>query len=304
MTSTTETATPAVASAQPLPPHFRRNFWLGVANGTAYNVYAVVVSTEVVLALFVSKLTDSNLMVSLLLPIELGTWYFLQFAVSGHLQRRTRGLPVYNYMGVVRTVSGIVLAAATFVLPPSPALLLVFWLCFATNSVAAGVGALPFMNVLAKTIPSRRRGVWFGWRRFLGGALGLLGGLLVKAVLAPDFALPFPQNFGLLFAVGAVLMVLMFISFGLVIEPEEPVDPRRVRISARLARAARLPLENHNYARYLAVRVGIVVTELRPAILCHLCPAGIERARRHGRPVPGRALGRRHALQPGVGPAG
>jgi MFS family permease len=240
--------------------YLQRNFWLGVTNGIAYNLYIVILSTEVVLALFVSKLTDSNLLISLLVPMELGSWYFLQFVLSGYLQRQPRGLPLYRSMGIIRVAAVTLLAVAAFVLPAGPTLLLVFLGGFAVNSVGAGVAALPFMNVVAKTIPPARRGVYFGWRRFLGGGLGLLGGLLVKAVLAPDFALEFPQNFGLLFGLGSLLLVMLVSSFGLVVEPAEAVDRRVVPLKTRLVRAVRLPRRDSNFGRYLAVRASIVVS--------------------------------------------
>jgi predicted MFS family arabinose efflux permease len=195
-----------------------------------------------------------------LVPLELGSWYFLQFVLSGYLQRQPRGLPLYRSMGIVRVAAATLLAAMAFLLPAGPALLVIFLLGFALNSLAAGVAALPFMNVVAKTIPAARRGVYFGWRRFLGGAAGLLGGLLVKAVLAPGFFLGFPRNFGLLFALGSLLLVVLVSSFGLVVEPAEGIDRRPVPLGTRLARAVRLPLRDRNFGRYLAVRVGIVVS--------------------------------------------
>jgi predicted MFS family arabinose efflux permease len=252
-------ATLAHSSTQP-PPHLRRNFWLGVTNGIAYNLYIVILSTEVVMALFVSKLTDSNLLISLVIPIDLGSWYFLQLLFSGYVQRRPRGLPLYRLMGAVRVAAGTVLALAAFTLKPSPILLAVFLIGFAVNSVAAGVAALPFMNVVAKTIPITRRGSFFGWRRFLGGVLGLAGGVLVKTVLSPQFGLDFPTNFGLLFALGALLLIVLVSSYGLVVEPDEAVDVQPVGLGTQLQRGFRLSVRNRSFGRYLAVRIGIVMS--------------------------------------------
>jgi hypothetical protein len=252
-------ATLAQDSAQSFP-HLRRNFWLGVSNGIAYNLYIVVLSTEVVMALFVSKLTASNLLISLLVPIELGSWYFLQLLLSGYVQRQPRSLPLYRLMGVVRVAAGTVLALAALTLKASPVLLVVFLSGFAVNSVAAGLAALPFMNVVAKTIPITRRGVYFGWRRFLGGALGLAGGLLVRAVLSPQFGLEFPANFGLLFALGALLLIVLVSSYGFVVEPEEAVDAQPVGVGTQLKRGIRLSMRDRKYGRYLLVRMGIVVS--------------------------------------------
>jgi MFS family permease len=139
-------------------------------------------------------------------------------------------------------------------------LLAVYLLLFAINSVAAGVAALPFLNIVAKTVPPGHRGAYFGWRRFLGGLLGLAAGVLVRAVLSPDFGLAFPSNYAVLFFLGFLITVVLVGSFSLVVEPAEAVDPRRVGLREQLGRAVRLPLRDRNYARYLVLRVLVVVT--------------------------------------------
>jgi MFS family permease len=242
------------------PSHLRRNFGLGIISGIAYNLYVAVLSTELVMTWFLSQLTDSNLLISLLIPIELGTWYFLQLLLSGQVQRRPRALPIYRVMSVMRLLSLALLVVATLSLDSPGALLLVFLATFTVNSVAAGVSALPFLSVVAKTIPPRRRGMYFGWRRFLGGSLGLLGGLLVRAVLSPDSGLAFPHNYGLLFFLGLVITAVLVGSFSLIVEPTEDVNKEHIKLSEQLRRAVRLPAQDRNYGAYLRVRLAIIAT--------------------------------------------
>jgi MFS family permease len=240
------------------PPHLQRNFVLGVVSGVGYNLYTAVLSTELVMAWFLSELTQSNLLISLLFPIEFGSWYFLQLLLSGYVQRQPRTLPLYRVMALVRVVSVALLALGTFVLDRTEPLLIIFLLTFTANSIAAGVAALPFLNIVAKTIPPRRRGMYFGWRRFLGGLLGLAGGVLVKALLSPDFPLAFPDNYALLFSVGFVFTVLLVGPFSLIAEPSEIIDQAPTNLKRQLGRALRLPNQNHAYGRYLGLRVAVV----------------------------------------------
>lgn len=242
--------------------HLQRNFWLGVTSGVAYNLYIVVLSTELVMTWFLSGLTESNLLISLLVPIELGSWYFLQLLLSGYVQRQPCTMPLYRRMGWIRVaaVGGFCLAVLTLGRGQEPVLLAVFLLLFAINSVAAGVAALPFLNIVAKTVPPARRGTYFGWRRFLGGLLGLLAGVLVRSLLSPDSGLVYPANYALLFFVGFLVTAVLVGSFSLVVEPAEVVDPKHVRLGEQLERALRLPLRDRNYGRYLVLRVLLVVT--------------------------------------------
>jgi MFS family permease len=147
---------------------------------------------------------------------------------------------------------------ATFTLDGSGALLIVFLAAFTLNSVAAGVSALPFLNVVAKTIPPTRRGMYFGWRRFAGGLLGLFGGLLVKAILSPESGLEFPDNYAVLFFLGLLITVALVGPFSLIAEPAEKVDRRRAGLGEQLRRAVRLLARDRNYSRYLQTRVAIV----------------------------------------------
>jgi MFS family permease len=241
------------------PDNLRRNYALGVASGIAYNLYIVVLSTELVLTWFLTDLTSSNLLISLLVPIELGTWYLMQFVLSGPLRHMPRSMPLYRATALIRLVVAGILAAAVFVLDASPALLIVFLATFSINSLAGGVAALPFLNIVAKTVPVALRGIYFGWRRFGGALLGLMGGLLVAYVLAPDSGLGFPQGYGVLFVLGFCSLFVQVGAFSLVVEPAEAVDAQPVRFGEQLRRSVRLPFEDRNFARFLAFSVATVV---------------------------------------------
>jgi MFS family permease len=240
-------------------PHLRRNFTLGVISGVAYNLYLATLSTQLVMTWFLSELTDSNLLISLLLPIEIGSWYFLQLVLLGYVQRRARALPMYQAMAAIRVAAMALLSLATFVLDRPTPLTVAFMSTFAISSVAAGISALPFLQVVMKTIPPRKRGMYFGWRRFAGGLLGLAGAALVRAVLAPDFALAFPDNYGLLFAAGCLITLVMVGTFSLVLEPAEQGDPGGSATTQPLGDGLRQALRDGNYRRYLGLRVALAV---------------------------------------------
>lgn len=265
MSVSTKAASKPIAPklSQETPDHLKRNFWLGVISGGAYHVYMTMLSTELVMTWFLSELTDSNLLISLLVPIEMGSWFFLQLILSGYVQRQPRAMPLYWVMAVIRLASTGLLSLAAFTLDGSGVLLLVTFAMFTANHVAAGVAALPFLNIVAKTIPPTRRGIYFGWRRFGGGLLGLFGGVLVKAILAPDF-MPFPNNYALLFFLGFLSTVVLVGSFSFIVEPEEVADSQYVSLGEQLRRAIRLPARDRNYGRYLGIRAAITVANYAP----------------------------------------
>lgn len=239
--------------------HLPRNFGLGVASGIAYNLYQTVANASLVMTWFVSELTHSNLLISLLMPIEQGGWYFPQLLLSGYLQRQSRTLPVYRIVGVVRLASAGGMALSVLLLDDPKIMLAAFFVLFAANSLAGGVGGLPFMDVIAKTIPPTRRGSFFGWRRLIGGSLGLAGGALVKVVLSPDFGLTFPDNYALLFSLGFLSMIGVVGTFSLIVEPpEREVNLQRVSLGEQLRRAVRLPVHHTSYGCFLGLRLAVI----------------------------------------------
>jgi MFS family permease len=243
--------------------HLARNFWLGVASGVGYNLFQALANTGVVLTWYVSELTSSNLLISLLMPIEQGGWFFPQLLMSGYLQRQHRSLPLYQATAALRAGAVGLMALLTFLLDDPIALLVSFFVLYTVNSVLAGVAGLPFMDVIAKTIPPTRRGSYFSWRRLLGGSLALAGGVLVKFVLSPDSGLDFPNTFALLFFFAFLATVVQVGTFSLIIEPEsEDIDTERVSLVEQLRRASKLPFQHRTYGRYLVVRLAIIAANI------------------------------------------
>ncbi len=242
--------------------HLRRNFWLGVVSGIGYNLYVVFLSTELVMTWFLTELTDSNLLISLLIPIEMGSWYFLQLLLSGYVERKPLTMPLYRITAGIRVVALGLLAVSAFAITDPRVLIVAFLLFFSINALMGGIAALPFMNIVAKTIPAERRGQYFGWRRFAGGLFGIGAGFVVRAILSPESGLSFPDSYGWLIILGTAVTTMQVISFSLVIEPAEAVDTRVVPLKDQFRRAARLPFRNANFGRYLGTRVAIVVAAL------------------------------------------
>jgi MFS family permease len=136
----------------------------------------------------------------------------------------------------------------------------VFFTAYAVNSLASGFAGLPFMEIVAKTIPSRRRGIYFGARMFMGGLLTLLAGVLVSVMLSASNPLPFPQNVGMLFVVSFVSAMVGLTAFALVKEPRGEVRDDGITFAAHLQRAFRLPRYNLNLRYLLLARVAILLS--------------------------------------------
>jgi MFS family permease len=242
-------------------PHLRRNFVLGIFNGGTFIFAESLMSMDTVLTWFVQQLGGSNFLIGLVGPMRDAGWFLPQLFVSHPLQRKPFKLPLYRRAAAVRIVAWLVWTVATFLLAGHyPALLLIFFSAFAVNSLASGFAGLPFMEVVAKTIPPTRRGAYFGARMFAGSLLGLLASVLVGLILSEQNPLPFPQNVGVLFAISWVAVAIGLAAFGLVKEPPSDVLDDGATFTAHMQRAARLPKYNRNLRYLLIARVVILLS--------------------------------------------
>lgn len=239
------------------PSTVRRNFRLGVINGALMNLAHTFEDARTILPVFVLRLTSSDAMVGLVSGIFMAGWYLPQFLVSSLIEHKEKKLPYYMLWSKIRIGSRVLMVLSVFLIGDShPSLL--FWtflLFWTTTSLGGGFAGVPFLDVVAKTVPERRRGSFFGVRRLIGAALGIGAGFVAKAVLAPDFILGFPDNYGALMAMATVAAGVAVYSFCKI---EEPVG---------FARSSRRPLGEHvrsglallrsdsNFRQFLLTRV-------------------------------------------------
>ncbi len=242
-------------------PHLKRNFTLGVINGGLFVFAEALMSIDTVLPWFVQQLSGSNFLIGLVGPMRDAGWFLPQLFTSHRLQREPLKLPLYRRAAAVRAVVWFIWTAATFLLAANyPALLLVFFIAYAINSLASGFAGLPFMDIVAKTIPPDRRGSFFGGRLFSGGVLALIASVVVGVALSTQNPQPFPINVGFIFGLSWLAAMSGLAAFSLIKEPLGDVRDDGYTFAAHLQRAARLPRQNQNLRYLLIARVVILLS--------------------------------------------
>ncbi len=245
-----------------IPEHeVRRSFALGVFNGTAFRFAETLIDPPLILTWFVSQLTSSNLLIGLVAPMGNAGWFLPQIFVSTRIQRMERKMPSYTLAAVIRTIAWVLLAAAVWLVDDPRLLLVGFFALYAIARLSAGLAGLTFFDVVAKTIPARRRGSFFAWRQLLGGLLGLGGGWIVKMLLNHP-ALPFPHGHAVLFLLYCAVMVPALTAFALIREPPGPVVAEPVTLGEQLRRAGRLWRTDRVYRRYIAARLSLAMANI------------------------------------------
>ncbi|HEX5691037.1 MAG TPA: MFS transporter, partial [Roseiflexaceae bacterium] len=139
-------------------------------------------------------------------------------------------------------------------LPPAT-LLAIFFALYAVQTFSGGVAMTAWQDFIARLIPSRRWGTFFGLNFGLGGVLGVAGAAVATATLASQ---PFPQNFGILALICFSAQVVSYCFLSSTIEPPQPAAPRQP-MGAFLGSIGPLLGRNAMFRRYLFCRGAIAL---------------------------------------------
>lgn len=229
-----------------------RNFWLGVYNGILVNGGEAFFHSGLVLAPFLAALGAPGWAIGMIPALRIGGWFLPQLFVASRLAHQPFKLPVYRRASTVRVVSFAVLTATVLLAGDRPGLIVTVTLTvLAVNAVAGGVGGVPFADITAKVVPHYRLGTFWVLRNAIGGALALASGLVLRRVL--DSSIPFPRDFGVVFALGSLLTASAYLAFALVREPAG-TPAMREPMRAMLRRLPSVLRGDDSFRRYLRVR--------------------------------------------------
>jgi MFS family permease len=236
----------------------RRNFTLGVINGTLFISGYAFSQPATVLPVFVSLFTKSSLLIGLTGTLTSVGWLLPQLAVARYAEHLPKKLRLYGIAAICRIVSWFLLAASVLWaddLSPG-AYLLVFFACLAGFSLTGGASGIAFLDIVGKTIPPGRRGRYFGYRRFFSGVISAFAGVVVAYVLGNPEKFPFPRNYFILFFLTFVFITSGISFFMFVKEPKGSVKAERERTSGEyLTQVRRVVTEDGNFRHFLIVMV-------------------------------------------------
>ena len=195
------------------------------AAGIFFQGGAAAVDTSTVVAALVHGLTGSAVAVGAAAGIARFGWLFPQIIVAYYAQRHTRRLPFYM-AGAFGRAACLAAVAALLWFAPAPAgtaLAVAFFAMWTLYAFVSGIVAVPYNDIVARSIPSGARSRMLAWRFFGGGVLALAVAFAANYVLE---ALPFPDGYAAVVLLGALLLftsALFFVSAG---EPDAASDRR------------------------------------------------------------------------------
>jgi len=235
-----------------------RSFFLVLANGVFSRIGFKFVDSGMVLSAFVKVLTGSNILIGLTGSTMRAGWMWPQLIMSNLLEHRPRKMPFYILGVTSRTIAWISITVLTIKISNNnyQLLFLCFYLLYFLACSFLGISTLPFNDIVAKTIPVKRRSRLFAERQFIGEIFGIGVGFLIKFILSSDSGLSFPNNYATIFTLATFMMIGSSLSFILIREPIHPVQDSRRSFWKHLGRGPYFLKKDRDYRYFLAFRVA------------------------------------------------
>jgi len=212
-----------------LPRNYVAHFVHGMLGMTGFRLF----NAPTFMPAYLHLLSGSDAVVGLGQALQQLGGVFSPVIGAAHIEHRKRVLPAAMIMGAAMRVQILGIALSGFVIhgPPLLAVTLLFLFLFGTFS---GAQTVAFQLLLAKVIPTGRRGRLQAYRNIAGGAIAALlawaaGQFLIQHNL-------FGNGYGVTFLVAFGLTSLGLTALGLLMtEPEPPTVRAKTALMARIS---------------------------------------------------------------------
>ena len=192
--------------------HLNFNFIIGLVDGGFFGLGIGFGSFAAVLPLFVSKMTDSALLIGLVPAIHGAGWQLPQLFAAGSVSRAKRVKPLLLLATIHERIPYLGFAAVAYFLARMDvsAALWITFLLLIWQSLGAGFAANPWQTMCSKVIPPEMHGTFFGTQSAsfngMAGLAAIAAGFLLERLTSPlDFTLSFLLTF--VFFVASFILI-------------------------------------------------------------------------------------------------
>lgn len=233
--------------------NLRFNFTVNILDGGFFGFALGFASFITIIPLFVSRMTDSALLIGLVPAIHNVGWQFPQLLTAGWVSRSRRIKPLVLWATIHERLPFLGLALVAWFLPQlgtQTALILTFIL-LVWQGFGGGFTANAWTSLITKIMPANLHGTFFGAQ--MAAFTGLEGLSAVAAGLILD-RLDGPLDFTLCFLAACVSFVVSFVFIALTREPEG--RPRLIegKPEGFWEESQRLLKNNANFVAFLFMR--------------------------------------------------
>jgi MFS family permease len=262
------------------PPDHRHNYLFNLFDGSAFGFALGFASFITIMPLFVSQMTNLQILVGLVPSIRGVGWQLPQLFMARLVARQRRLKPLVLTLTLFERLPflGLALVAWNYErLGNTLALALTFALLI-MSGLGSGVTANAWQSMIAKLFAPNQRGGFLGWQAGLANLLLSISAVFAGRILADN---AFPFNFFTCFLLATAWFAVSWVFLAFVREPDgtvvahasqpplwqsarrilgEDANFRRLLLARNLSQFAAMPLSF--YAVYAVRRLGLSPAEV------------------------------------------
>jgi MFS family permease len=235
--------------------NLRHNLLVNIVDGAFFGLGIGFASFFTILPLFVSTMTDSAVLIGLVPAIHNVGWQFPQVFMARWVASQKRYKPLTLFMTIHERLPFLGLALVAWALPSLGvrAALTLSFVMFIWQGLGAGLTANPWQSLIAKIIPSERRGTFIGVQAGASNLLASLSAVLAGIILE---RVATPLGYAGCFLLAFMAMIISWCALALTREqasapPPEDALVNRAHFWAGLGDILR---RDHNFRWFLVAR--------------------------------------------------
>jgi MFS family permease len=205
--------------------NYRFNFIVNVFDGGFFGAALGFASFYTVIPLFVSTMTESAILIGLVPAIHSLGWQLPQIFTAQRVSRLSMIKPMVIWITIHERLPFFGLAVVAFLAPSMgvPMALGLTYTMLVWQGFGGGFTATPWQSMVAKIIPSERRGTFYGFQSALANLFAMGTAVLAGIMLE---RLPPPLNYTLCFFFAGIAMAISFVFLAVTREQETKVEIR------------------------------------------------------------------------------
>jgi len=232
----------------------KRNFIALMMEGTLFLTATSFLDEDTVISVFIHTFSGSLQLTGLASTLRTAASLIAQLLVGPYVHR-IKNLPAFivTIMFIFRPLFLLMVLILAFELDSS-VIIWIFLLIYALFWASDGTVVVPWLDVLGRVMPSKRRGRLFGNQQVFGGIGGLIAGYIVKTTLDNAW-LSEPAKFSILFSLAGILLLFSAIAMLFVRDSDKRISSPRVNIMEYYRKLPGYLKLNRDYRRMLSVQL-------------------------------------------------
>jgi MFS family permease len=202
--------------------NLRFNYFVNIMDGGFFGFALGFASFSTILPLFIASMTDSALLVGLVMAVHSLCSQIPQLLISNYVSKQGRFKPLVTFLTIQERIPFVGLALIAFLIPRIgvTSALVLSLIMIAWQGIGAGVTGPPWQLMINKIILPEFLATFFGLQGALSNLLAS-GGAIVAGILLDRVS--YPNNYAVTFLIACIFMIVSWVFLNLTREPAHAV---------------------------------------------------------------------------------